>query len=200
MSPPRSPKRSTSTPFPEEALKDLATLIGHYALRYFDPMVPPHPFKQGGNESKPSAFQVFHAIDQAPHPCVQDGSQAHHAGFNGHIEGASGESIIANLRRGFPQSQDLGVGRWIGKGNGPIVTPRQGSIFQHQYRSYRDFPLGGRPFGFLKRLKHIVPIGSIRGLRNAQNPSSYGPEPKGKIASRRNEPNFQNDCAEALFL
>ena len=75
---------------------------------------------------------------------MDQGRGAHGAGFQGHHQHPAAQTVIAAGGPGGPQGQDLGMGRGIVQGHGPVVgAGQQTAIRRHQHRAHRHFVLAG---------------------------------------------------------
>jgi len=83
-----------SAPRAKEFPELCAALIGQQPSGDLNPMIEEVRIRQLHDAPRRAALGVGSAVDNSPDPSVIDGSHAHHAGLQRHIEGGLHQSII----------------------------------------------------------------------------------------------------------
>ena len=138
-----------------------------------------------------SALGVVRTEDQAPDPRMADGAGAHGAGLQRHRQAKAGQPIIAQLRGGGAEREDLGMGGGIVRGDRLVRRDRDhlaGLRIEH-HRAHRSFAGGG---GGLRRFE-----GDAHGaLSMVHDPHRTGQAPSGQ--ARNNDEGPADDRADRI--
>ena len=94
-----------------------------------------------------SGARVGGGEEHARDPGLHDGSRAHGAGLQGHVEIRAGKAVVPGRAGRRPQRFDLGVGGRIARADGPIPPRAELEAVPHHHRTDRDLPDPRRPRG-----------------------------------------------------
>ena len=82
-----------------------------------------------------ASLRIFSSVNQTPNARMRDGSGTHRTGFDGYVEIAVEQAIVATGLSGFSKCKYLGVCRWIVAGERAITSAANDTTFAHDDRS-----------------------------------------------------------------
>ena len=114
--------------------------------------------KQINHTAASAGLRVFRAPDQACNPRVLDGTGAHRAGLQRHIQFATGQAIIADPQGCFAQCDDFGMRGWIVATDRLVAAACNHFAIEHHDRAHRH--LAGRlgKYRLIEGALHEAPV------------------------------------------
>ena len=134
-----------------------------------------------------SGLGIFRAIDQATNARMGDRPGAHRAGLDRYVKLTVEQSIVADGKAGFAQSNDLGMCRGIIRADRPIAPPADDLAIAHNYRSDRNLSQRKRTLRFAQRFFHEQFVRGGHALEG--NPASLHLQP-GELLNLRTADQF----------
>jgi len=98
--------------------------------------------EDGEDGTAGSGFGVGRGVDEPRDARVDDGSGAHGAGFEGDVEGAVFEAVVAEVEGGFAESDDFGVGGGVGVTEDSVLATADDDVVVDHDCAYGDFAVG----------------------------------------------------------
>jgi len=144
---------------PEEVSQQVTAFLGQDIPLAFEAMIEALVRRQELEDAAAgTALGIAGAVHDAGDAGVDQGAGAHGAGFEGDVEGGTGESVVAGALAGVAKGADLGVGAGVMGGDGAVPALAQNLARGYQHGPHRHLTHGRRPFGQGERVAHPVAI------------------------------------------
>lgn len=159
---------ASSPPGREKLLQQLRSIIGQDATGDLGMMIEPGFGKQVHYTAAGSRFGIGCSINHARNAGMNDGSGAHGARFDGHVQLAIAESVVTHMLRSIAQRDDFGMRRGIVARNRLVEAPPDHLPCADHHRADWNFTCGGR---FPRKLKGFAHEGFVAHLDSAGLPT-----------------------------
>ena len=126
-----------------------AALFGEEAGGYFDFVIQLGMVHDGEDAAAGSGLGVGGGVDEATDAGVEDGSGAHGTGFEGDVEGAVVEAVVAEVKASLAEGYDLGMGGGVVVAEDPVLAAGDDLVVVDDDCTHGNFAfhLGGAGFG-----------------------------------------------------
>ena len=150
---------SGSCPKPaEEAPQKLAACLSQHTAANLESVVEARIPSQVAERAAEARLGIRRPKDQRVDSAVDQGTGAHGARFQGHVEDAAAESPAAESPSRRAQGQDLGMSQRIAVDFPAVAASADDlAVLDHQGAD-RDVTVSKSSFGFPQRLRHPVDI------------------------------------------
>ena len=107
----------------EECLHQLGALARKHAAANFQVMIQLRVVEHLYHRMNRTRFGIVRAVHQTLQPRVHHGARAHRARLNCNKQLTAPQTMVTDVSPGFPQSEDLSMGRGIGVGDISVPAP-----------------------------------------------------------------------------
>ena len=134
--------------FAEKSCEEGAALFGEEVGGDFDFVVELGVVHNGEDAAAGSRLGVVGGVDKAGDARMEDGSGTHGAGFERDVEGAVCEAVVAKMKAGLAEGDDLGVGGGVTVSEDAVLAATDDLVSVDDDGAYGNLAVGFGVIGF----------------------------------------------------